>query len=52
VVVGTVDLRRPSFVAQATVFHKAWATAGPHTLTIEVIGRGRPVAIDEFVVRG
>jgi hypothetical protein len=50
VAVATVDLRRSSFRARATLFHKGWATAGQHTLTIRVIGSGRPVAIDEFVV--
>jgi hypothetical protein len=48
--VGTVDLRRSSFRARATVFRKAWASAAAHTVTIQVIGSGRPVAIDEFVV--
>ena len=50
VAVATVDLRRSSFRARATLFHKGWAAAGQHTLTIRVIGSGRPVAIDEFVV--
>jgi hypothetical protein len=50
VAVATVDLRRPSFRARATLFHKGWAVAGQHTLTIKVIGSGRPVAIDDFVV--
>jgi hypothetical protein len=50
VAIGTVDLRRSSFRARATLFHKGWAVAGQHTLTIKVIGSGRPVAIDEFVV--
>jgi hypothetical protein len=48
--VGTVDLRRSSFRARATVFRKAWASASAHSVTIQVIGSGRPVAIDEFVV--
>lgn len=51
VAVGIVNLRRSSFQARATLFRKAWATAGAHTLTIKVIGSGRPVAIDEFLVR-
>jgi hypothetical protein len=51
VAVRTVDLRRSSFRARATVFKTAWVTPGTHTLTIEVLGSGRPVAIDEFVVR-
>jgi hypothetical protein len=50
VAVATVDLRRSSFRARATLFHKTLATTGQHTLTIRVIGSGRPVAIDEFVV--
>lgn len=50
VAVATVDLRRSSFRARATLFHKGWAVAGAHTVTIKVIGSGRPVAIDEFVV--
>ena len=50
VAVATIDLRRPSFRARATLFHKGWAVAGQHTLTIKVIGSGRPVAIDEFVI--
>jgi Transglycosylase-like domain len=51
VAVGIVNLRRSSFQARATLFRKAWATAGAHTLTIKVIGSGRPVAIDEFLIR-
>jgi hypothetical protein len=50
VAVATIDLRSASFKARATLFHKAWATAGQHTLKIRVLGSGRPVAIDEFVV--
>jgi hypothetical protein len=48
----TVDLHRGSFAARSAVFSKAWATAGKHTLVIEVVGTaGHPyVAIDEFVV--
>lgn len=49
-VVGIVDLRRPGFRARVTVFTKAWKSIGTHTLTIRVLGSGRPVAIDEFVV--
>jgi hypothetical protein len=52
VAVATVNLHRSSFGARATVFRKAWAATGAHTLTIEVLGSGRPVAVDEFVVRG
>lgn len=52
-VVRVVNLHRAGFKAHALVFSKAWTTAGPHTLTIEVIGtKGHPlVAIDELVVR-
>ena len=50
VAVGIVDLRRPSFRARATLFRKTWPEAGAHVLTIKVIGSGKPVAIDEFVV--
>jgi hypothetical protein len=50
VAVGTVDLRRSSFRARATLFRTTWAEAGQHTVTIKVVGSGRPVAIDEFVV--
>ena len=52
--VTTVDLYNRSFVARKTLFSKSWAVpAGPHTLTIRVLGtKGRPmVAIDEFRVR-
>ena len=50
--VTTVNLSRSSFLARKAVFAKGWATAGKHTLVIEVVGtRGRPyVAIDQFVV--
>ena len=50
--VKTVDLRRGSFDARAVLFRRTFATAGKHTLTIEVVGtRGRPmVAIDGFTV--
>ena len=51
VAVATVDLRRSNFRARGTLFRTAWATTGTHTLTIEVLGSGRPVAVDEFVVR-
>jgi hypothetical protein len=50
VAVGIVDLRRASFRARATLFRKTWTEAGAHILTIKVIGSGKPVAIDEFVV--
>jgi hypothetical protein len=51
VAVATVSLRRSAFRARATLFRTAWVTSRTHTLTIEVLGSGRPIAIDEFVVR-
>jgi hypothetical protein len=53
VVVKTVDLHRRTFTAHVAAFGKTFATAGPHTRTIEVlVTAGHPmVAIDEFVVR-
>jgi hypothetical protein len=48
--VATVDLRRGSFKPRVTVFETSFKRVGKHTLTIKVIGNGRPVAIDEFVV--
>ncbi|HEX7223937.1 MAG TPA: transglycosylase family protein [Candidatus Limnocylindrales bacterium] len=50
VAVGVVDLQRSSFKARVTLFTKAWSRAGSHVLGIEVLGSGRPVAIDEFVI--
>jgi hypothetical protein len=50
-VVGTVNLRQSRFHARETVFHRTWKSTGKHTLTITVIGSGRPVAIDEFVIK-
>jgi hypothetical protein len=49
-VVGTVDLRRSRFDPRATLFHRSWKRVANHTLTLTVIGSGRPVAIDEFVI--
>ncbi len=53
VFVKTVDLHRRTFSAHVAAYGKTFATAGPHTLTIEVLGTaGHPmVAIDEFIVR-
>ena len=48
--VTTVDLRRTTFRARATLFSQSWPTTGRHTLRIEVVGSGRPVAIDELVI--
>jgi hypothetical protein len=47
--VGSVDLRRSTFVARKILFARA-LTAGQHTLRIVVTSSGRPVAIDNFVV--
>jgi hypothetical protein len=49
-VIGVVDLRRSTFRPQVTVFSKAWPQVGQHTIQITVIGNGRPVAIDQFVI--
>ena len=50
--VATVNLYASSFTAHKAVFDKSWATAGAHTLVIEVVGTsGHPyVAIDELAV--
>lgn len=50
VAVGIVDLRRSTFRTRVSLFTKAWSRAGSHTLGIEVLDGGRPVAIDEFVI--
>ena len=49
----TVDLRRSSFSAHVAVYSGSWATAGRHTIKIEVVGTSTHpmVAIDEFVVK-
>ena len=49
-VVGTVDLRRNKFTPRVTIFGRRWQTVGSHTLTVTVVGSGRPVAVDEFTV--
>lgn len=51
--VATVSLWRASFIGQATLFTRSFASAGPHTLTIRVLSvPGHPyVAIDGFTVR-
>ena len=51
VAVGTVDMRRTAFKPRVTLFAKAWPTPGQHTVVIEVLTSGRPVAIDEFVTK-
>jgi hypothetical protein len=50
--VGTVDLRRAHFAAQATIFSTTWTTTGKHTIAIRVLrAPGRPVvAVDAFAV--
>jgi hypothetical protein len=50
--VKTVNLYSSTFTARKAVFSKSWATAGAHTLRIEVVGTaGHPyVAIDGFTV--
>jgi transglycosylase-like protein with SLT domain len=50
VAIGTVDLRRADFRPQVTLFKRSWTSTGDHKITIQVIGSGRPVAIDEFVI--
>lgn len=49
-VVATVDLRRSRFSPRVVLFERSWKRVGVHTLTITVVGNGRPVAIDEFVI--
>jgi hypothetical protein len=49
--VATVDMRRSTFKARVNLFTKKWSKRGEHRITIEVLTSGRPVAIDEFVVR-
>ena len=51
--VRTVDLRRPSFRARATLFQASWATVGRHTIAIVVASsKGRSmVAIDDVTIR-
>jgi hypothetical protein len=48
----TVNLYSSTFTARKAIFSKSWATAGAHTLLIEVLGTaGHPyVAIDGFTV--
>jgi hypothetical protein len=49
-VVTTVDLQRSQFNPRVTIYEQSWESVGDHTLTITVVGNGRPVAVDEFVV--
>lgn len=47
----TIDLRATTFRARKLIFGRSWATAGAHTLVIEVAGTpGHRVAIDEFAI--
>lgn len=48
--VATVNLRRSTFEARRTLFARTFS-AGSHTLRIVVSSSGRPVAIDNLVVR-
>ena len=50
VVVGVVDMRRSTFKPEVNLFSRSWRRTGSHTITIEVIGSGRPVAIDQFII--
>ncbi len=51
--VSTVNLWRPGFVPQATLYAHSFASSGRHTLTIRVLAApGHPyVAIDAFVIQ-
>jgi hypothetical protein len=51
--VQTVNLHRAAFDARALVYSRSWTVAGPHTLTIEVVGTSGHalVAIDELVLK-
>jgi hypothetical protein len=49
-VVATVDLRRSSFSARVALFTRTWSGTGNHWIQIKVVGSGRPVAVDEFVI--
>jgi hypothetical protein len=50
--VKTVDLRRGTFDARATVFTRRWSKTGTHTVRVVVLStHGRPmVAIDDFAI--
>ena len=49
-VVATIDLRRSQFAPRVTLFERSWKETGNHWIRITVVGSGRPVAVDEFVV--
>jgi Transglycosylase-like domain len=48
--VATVDLRRSTYAPHKLLFQRSLA-AGKHTLRIVVTSSGRPVAIDDLVIR-
>lgn len=50
-VVAVVDSKRSTFKPRVTLYSGKWPSSGTHTLTIRVVGSGRPVAIDEFLVQ-
>ncbi|MDP9483078.1 MAG: transglycosylase family protein [Chloroflexota bacterium] len=47
---GVVNMRRSKFKPRAVLFSRSWADVGRHVVQIQVIGSGRPVAIDQFVI--
>jgi hypothetical protein len=48
--IGVIDLYRSTFRPRVDLFKKSWAHVGTHVIKITVIGSGRPVAIDQFIV--
>ena len=48
----TIDLRRGTFDARATLYRTTWSRSGRHSVTIVVVGsKGHPmVAIDDFTI--
>jgi hypothetical protein len=50
--VATVDTKTSTVQPRRVVFHREWATAGAHRITVKVNGTaGRPtVSIDSFIV--
>lgn len=47
---GVVNMRRSKFKPRVVLFSRSWADVGAHVVQIQVIGSGRPVAIDQFVI--
>jgi hypothetical protein len=47
---GVVNLRRSTFKPRVVLLSRSWADVGHHVVQIQVIGNGRPVAIDQFVI--